>query len=185
MPIPLGILSVAGAGVAVGAFEHLETVTLGTVTETVTFSNLNTYSDYKHLQLRMNLRSTEATAVAISASIRFNGDTGNNYRYASIAGDSTVAIYTDLGSSRLILPSTAFGANATAGRYISSITDILDFSSTNKFKSNKTQVGSGSSNVALIGSVWRSTNAITSMAITCDGAGSFAIDSDFALYGIR
>ena len=106
MPIPLGILAVAGAGAAGGggAFDLLETTVLGSDTASVTFSNLNTYSAYKHLQIRLVARSTNASA-SRSVRIQFNGDTASNYAYHYLLGDGS-SVSSDASTSQT---STAHG----------------------------------------------------------------------------
>ena len=66
MPIPLGVLAVAGAGAAPsgpGAYELIETTLLSSAQKQITFSNLNTYSTtYEHLQIRASIRSNRTAS---------------------------------------------------------------------------------------------------------------------------
>jgi len=85
MPIPLGVLAVAGAGGgggAAGAYEWIETVSVGTAVSSVSFSNLNsTYgTTYQHLQLRAAYRTSSVVGFT-DMRLRFNSDTGSNYSF--------------------------------------------------------------------------------------------------------
>jgi hypothetical protein len=69
----------------------------------------------------------------------------------------------------------------------STVVDILDYSSTNKFKTARSISGvdySGSGYVALVSGLYRSTNAITTYNIISAG-GTFSVGSTFTLYGIK
>jgi len=60
-----------GSAPAVGDFESIATVTLGSNQNLITFSSIS--SGYKHMQIRYISRSTRASGTD-SVSIRYNGD---------------------------------------------------------------------------------------------------------------
>ena len=139
MPIPLGVLAVAGAGagpVAAGnAYEWLETTVLGSATSSVTFSNLNsTYgSTYKHLQLRVAAFSSSWIA------IRMNGVTTDGaYTYHELRGNgSSVTSSANAGGQTFLL--AGLGQSSTGPTAL--VTDFLDAFSTNKNKTIRSLSG--------------------------------------------
>jgi hypothetical protein len=68
------------------------------------------------------------------------------------------------------------------------ITDLVDYSDTNKFKTIRSLVGGNINTTVgyagLYSGNWRSTSAITSISIT-PLTGNFSQNSSFALYGIK
>ena len=192
MPIPLGILAVAGAGAAGGgAYDLLETTLISTNTASVTFSNLNTYSAYKHLQIRAVAR-TARTAFSLDAiDLQFNGDTANNYAWHSLVGNgssvTSFAAPTSLNPSAMtvaqissnLAPSGAFGAG---------VIDILDFSNTSKNTTIRSLAGyfsdSSRREISLRSGVWLNTAAVTSLTLKGQ-SDSFVSGTRFSLYGIK
>jgi len=160
----------------VGDFESIATTTLSSSQSSVTFSP--TLSGYKHLQLRYLVKGVSSEW----ASIQFNSDSGNNYSRHNLSGNGSSASAGGAANSNgytlFIFYSTAF----TAG-----ITDILDFSNTNKYKTVRTLSGwdnNGSGDVNFTSQAWLNTAAITSITISSNGA-NFASGSTFALYGVK
>lgn len=175
-----------------GAYEWLETVTLGTATASVTFSNLDTNygSTYQHLQIRMVARSDDAGSTdARDLRIQVNGDTGANYAGHVLRGDG-VGVYSNATSSQTAIatsfsmlprpsnPSEQFGA---------AIIDVLDFAETTKNKTFRILGGSkpGGEDIAFLGSgLWVNTNALTEIKLFAN-SGGYNTGSRFSLYGIR
>ena len=67
-------------------FDLLETTTLTSNASSVSFSGLDAYSDYKHLQLRINGKFSS------SVRLQLNGDTGSSYSWHQIYGDGSGAL---------------------------------------------------------------------------------------------
>jgi hypothetical protein len=199
MPIPLGVLAVAGAGagpVAAGnAYEWLETQVLGTAVAFVEFTNVNTNyaSTYQHLQVRMTTKSTLASGSERQATfMRFNSDTGNNYSrhvFFSSDGAGTVGSAANASISYLELPNTPTSLSNTNG-FSGSVIDILDPFETTKNKTIRSIGGYMTSasafyhKIMITGSTWYNTSAITTIRIYLD-ANSFSIGSRFSLYGMK
>jgi hypothetical protein len=183
--LPLGLLS-QGGGAAAGAYELIETQLLSTTTASLTFSSIP--STYKHLQLRATARSTYNATLGGFA-YRFNGDTGSNYTYHIIDGDTSLANNFTGASQTNGLVTVITGLTATASAYGAAICDVLDYTNTNKNKTVRSLGGrvstSGNSNIRMIGSAWLSTSAITSMTLFDHIGGSFVSGSRFSLYGIK
>jgi hypothetical protein len=193
MPIPLGVLAVAGAGAAGGgnSFDLLETTLISTNTDSVTFSNLGNYSAYKHLQIRMTLRNA-ALGEPGSLLIRFNGDSGSNYARHILFGNGTTVTSSASSSASSIstnymVPSNDFPANVF-GSYI---IDILDFSNSSKNTTIRALWGFTATSasydedhrIALQSGLWNNTAAVTSILI--DPFSDIAAGSRLSLYGIK
>ena len=180
-----GILAASGAGAA-GAYEHIQSTILTGSQASVTFSNLNTYPEYKHLQIRMVVHST-ATTNGVDLRITLNGDTGANYSRHQLRGDGTTVTSTSSTSASFIALSNA--VDTDSGGYTNffapAIIDILDFSSTSKNTTLRTLHGRTSvSYIALNSGAWYNTNAVTSLTITPQTA-QLSTGSRFSLYGIK
>lgn len=189
MPIPLGVLAVAGAGggVAAGnAYEWLETTVLGSSTDTVTFSNLNsTYgSTYQHLQVRVVWKTDQGSGTQIGR-LRFNGDTSNSYATHWIRGNGTnvasASRTTGNNADGFIYMQNAVPSSATADNFAGMVLDILDPFETTKYTTVRTLYGE--TNIYLLSGLWINTAALTS--INFDSDGSFLTGSRFSLYGLR
>jgi hypothetical protein len=186
MPIPLGVLAVAGAGAAAGAgYDLLETTILSTTTASVTFSSLDSYSAYKHLQIRAVMKDNAGSTNLNRMDVRFNSDQGSNYTYHYLNGTgSNVGSSAGTAQSRLQF-FDVIGGGSNNLRYGSIILDILDFNNASK---NKTVRGFGGgfvaseNDISLSSGVWLNTNAITSIEIF--GNFNYAAGSRFSLYGI-
>ena len=183
MPI-LGILASSKLTAAAGDYESIATVTVGSGgSATVSFTSIP--ADFTHLQLRA-IYSDSGTNPAFNLELVFNSDTGNNYARHLLSGNGTAASATATASTNFIgLPyfsndASAFGA---------SVTDILDYTNTNKYTTVRSLGGidlNGSGYSMLRSGVWMNTAAITSITLTSDAASaSFRQYSHFALYGLR
>jgi hypothetical protein len=192
MPIPLGVLAVAGAGGAVAgaAYELLETQVLGTAVASISFSNLDTNygSTYQHLQIRATTRSTRAGEAASQLFVRINGDTGSNYSWHYMESrTATSNVGSDAGATQTdIFGSWMPAATATANAFGAFILDLLD-----PFEANKNRVirmlnGAQTFNVISLGSGMRNNTATTTSITIGDRlSANLAIGSRFSLYGMR
>lgn len=190
MPIPLGVLAVAGAGAAGGggSFDLLETTLITTNTASVTFSSLGSYSAYKHLQLRIVAR-TSATGEGTndSISIQLNNDTGTNYPKHELTGNgSSVISDAQTGRSDLIIGYTSSN-DATADAFSAVVTDILDFSSSSKNTTLRSFSGrpQTSNRVSLLSGFWNNTAAVTEIDIFLSSNLNFKAGTRLSLYGIK
>jgi hypothetical protein len=189
MPIPLGVLAVAGAGAAGGggAYDLLETTVLGSDTASITFSSLGSYSAYKHLQIRFIGRISSATTNSGNLRIQFNSDTGSNYADHTLNGTGS-AVSSSANTSvvgigvRDCLP----GNNNSSGIFGAAVIDLLDFNSGLKNKTTKALAGAygGEIDVLLSSGVWLNTNAITSITLLDAGATNFVTGTRASLYGM-
>jgi len=166
-------------GAALGDFESIATVTVGAGGSSyVDFTSIPT--TYKHLQIRC-FTSTSGSDQGLYA--RFNSDSANNYTSHFLYGNGTSA------SSGSDLPrnDVYIASNLYSTYFAGVVCDILDYESTNKFKTIRSLSGNdrnGSGSMWLFSGSWRnSTNAISSIRIYTSG--TIPQYSHFALYGIK
>lgn len=184
----LGIIASSnqqGRGVAVGSYDALATVTVpsGGVAS-ITFAGIP--SGYRHLQIRAIAKNTLSNTYTANFYMRFNGDSGNNYTNHAIYGT---------GSS--VVPNIPSGANPVfaiwglsgSTQFGAHIIDIVDYASTNKFKTVRTLFGTDNVSAGYVGlesGAWLSNNAVTSIFFSMgDGTQTIAQYSQFALYGVK
>jgi hypothetical protein len=159
----------------------LKTETVAVATPSVTFS-LSGISGYTDLVIVSNVAVASA---GTSLNLRFNSDTGSNYSYTNLYGDGSAA-------------SSVRGTNATKGYaswYVglntsienANITHIMNYSHSTTYKtaisrSNRASASNSPGTEAVV-SLWRNTNAITSITLAAD-SGNISVGSTFSLYGI-
>ena len=194
MPIPLGILAVAGAGAAGGgsAYDLLQTTLItNNSTSSISFTSLGSFSAYKHLQLRGVIQTQRSSSTSDVGVLRFNGDTATNYTWHWLTGNgSTVA--SQGFATRAYARIEEVATNATAATAFTPIViDILDFSNTSKNKTVRMFFGhsitpGGSRVMQLASSVWMSTSAITSLSLDFTlSVNNYSAGSRLSLYGIK
>lgn len=174
-----------------GSYESIATYTVGGTSQSmITFSSIP--QTFKHLQIRMIARSTRAV-VAEGAWFYFNGSTGytSNYTRHVLEGDgASVSASGQAPTQGGTAPFYISAASALSNTFGTGVADILDYTSTNKYKNVRVLTGldvngSGGAVRLLSGLFILNTNAITSISFDTQGGGDFAQYSQFALYGIR
>lgn len=190
MPI-LGVIASStrqGQSTDAGAMYPLQVITVGSAgASSITFSNIP--STYTHLQLRYISRGT-TSALTVETRIRFNNDSGASAYYGGhqLFGDGASATANADGttSSSYLMFSPA--ASEAANIFAVGVTDILDYSNSNKNKTIRSLGGfdkNGATGYVLLRSgLWINTNAITSISIY-PVSDNFAQNSQFALYAVK
>jgi len=186
--ILLGILNsqAAGAGGA-GAYELLETTVLTSSASSVSFTGLGSYTDYKHLQIRMLTRGTFSDNGNAPARMRFNSDTSVSYATHRLFGNgSSVFSSNFVNRDRIQFNDSTPNATAGADAFGAMVIDILDFSNTNKNTTVRALHGAVASlnHIHLDSGAYFKTDAITSTELI-NADQNFATGSRFSLYGIR
>lgn len=182
MPI-LGILASAQIGniYPTTGFVALASTTVGSGgVASITFSGIPQI--YKHLQIR---GTTPFQGFVNGVYARVNGDSGTNYTFHQVYGTGTAA-----GSNNALNQTWAnISVSSGASNYNAvSVTDILDYTNTNKNKTFRTLTGydsNGGGAITLRSALWNSTAAITSLTILFDNSKDFVQNTSFALYGIQ
>ena len=164
------------------SYESIATVTVGsTAVSEITFSSIP--STYTHLQVRGILKPTSGNSTNIS----FNSDTASsNYRWHYTYGSGSSVI----SGSDAVKSKGYLGYAGTTAQYFTFITDILDYTSLNKYKTVRTLNGyetNSSGFIMLSSCLWfkSSIEAINSITITMDSAETITQYSSIALYGVK
>ena len=186
----LGLLGAAAGIVEIGpAYDLLETTTLTSSASSVSFTGLGSYSNYKHLQIRMVTRTGRASIDNDNPRIQFNSDTAGNYSWHSLEGwDGSVISGAGTSASFIDLLYSAGAGGSGANVFGANVVDILDAFNTSKYTTTRALSGQSSENrkfVFLTSGSWRNTAALTSITLTTASATDFQIGSRFSLYGIK
>jgi hypothetical protein len=182
----IAALLTSGAPPEVGDYESIATVSVGAGgSSAITFSSIA--STYKHLQIRVLSRGTNASTY-VETRMQFNGDTGSNY-YANhqLLGNGSAASASADATATFVSAHYSIADTNTASVYSGAVIDLLDYSNTNKFKTVRNISGTDTNGLGFIiyrSGLWRSTSAISSISIT-PSAGNWKQYSSFALYGIK
>ena len=170
-----------------GAYDALASVTLSANTTSIGFSGIPT--GYKHLQIR-GLTRTDRADTNDFITVRFNNATSGTYAYHSLYGNGSSAGAADTGTSTgTPWSGVTAGGNAGASMFGAVIWDVLDYQSTNKYKTIR--VLSGTDQNATTGRIyfqsnlWQSTSAISTITIIPTYGTNFVQYSEFALYGVK
>jgi hypothetical protein len=171
-----------GALPPVGDYESIETHVVGSGgTSSISFTTIP--STYKHLQIRAIARMSSS---AENMSLRFNGDSGNNYNshFIEASGSGTPVCGNGTGSGIQNRIFTAVYV-ADANIFSAQIIDILDYSNTNKYKTVRNLSGADRNGLStwlnFSSGLWMNSAAISTITFT----NNFAQYSHFALYGIK
>lgn len=151
----------------------LATNTLSSTASSVTFSSISgAYTD-----LVLVISGAKDAGGATNPYLQFNGDTGSNYSHTALYGDGTTA-----GSGRSSSQAQMYLGDYTTTQSTYQI-HIMNYANTTTYKTVLSRTSITNSALALIGGLWRSTAAITSVVVYV-GSNNFATGSTFSLYGI-
>jgi len=168
------------------AIEAIATTYLEADATSVTFSSLGSY---EHLQIRASLKTSRAASVHDALRVTFNSDTGNNYSYHWMMGDSTNETAGHLAGGRLDLQQfTAEGTTTPASEFCTTIVDILDYRNASKNTSVMYACGFGGASfprVTFGDGLWDDTAAVTSIILDQESSPNFVRGSVFTLYGLN
>jgi hypothetical protein len=157
------------------SYVALATTTLGSAAATVTFSSIPaTYRDL------IVVVTGGASSGSRNVLISFNGDTNtSNFAAVQMSGDGSSPAGGGVPNTRIL---NNFGfMSADLNTVIK--TEIFDYAQTNKHKTYLTRANNAGNGVAALASRWANTNAINTVAITCE-ASTFQVGSTFSLYGV-
>jgi hypothetical protein len=159
-------------------YEKIATNTLGSATNSITFSSIS--GSYTDLVLISSI--TGFSDPSYSGALRFNSDTGSNYSLTNLYGDGSSA-----GSDRTtsVAQIQFYGKAVGVPNAVSTgITNILNYSNATTYKTALTRWGAAGNGLNANVGLWRSTSAITSVTIFGLNSNTFATGSTFTLYGI-
>ncbi len=158
-------------------YEPIATTTLASAAASYTFSSIpGTYSD---IILVASLLGTSPNYPRI----KINADTGANYSYTWLSGDGTAA---SSNRSSSVSGSSYVTANAqfSATNPLVLQSHFQSYSNTTTYKTFLNRASQSGTAVEASISLWRSSNAITSIEILAS-SGNLAIGSVLTLYGIK
>ena len=168
-----------------GAYDLLETEILTGTQSSVTFSSLDSYSDYQHLQFRAMTRDNFASSDR-AIDVTVNGDSTASYsshRMYSKGSSFSNNVYTSQTIMQNVLGHTA--ASSSANSYGAWIFDVLDAFETTKYKTFRALHGHTDQDfIATTSGLWQNTAGITSVEFVPSG-GNFISGSRISLYGLR
>lgn len=180
--IPLGFFGAGGSA----TLELIQTQVLSSATPSVTFSSLSAYaSTYKHLQLRMTIKTDRSGGDSLA--MRINGDTGANYSQHWLRGYGGSVQSGGAGASQNWIPLQEVDGTSTAGVYSAHIVDILDAFNTSKNKTVRQFHGRITSpeTVYLLSGAWYNTSAISSLTILSFYGANLVSGARVSLYGVK
>jgi hypothetical protein len=161
-------------------YTALAKTTLTTTASSVVFGSIP--STYRDLVL---VCTPAHTTTNVNFFLRFNGDSGSNYRMVRVSGSGTAASSSAPAAATSIDLTFQSDVNTTLNAF-NTIANIMDYSTTDK---SKTVITRSNRNLGTTGGTdlfvhrWSSTAAITSLTML-PNTGSWAAGSVFSLYGI-
>ena len=163
-------------------YEPIATTTLGSDSQTVTFSSIS--GSYTDLVLVL---SSAIISGAADIMMRFNSDTGTNYSSTALYGNGTSAGSTRYTNNVRIYLNYYGQPTATLGES-TILVHLMNYANTTTYKTSLIRANSAPSGkgVDAIVGLWRSTSAITSIDLDTGSATyKFKTGSTFTLYGIK
>lgn len=153
-------------------YSQIATQTLGSSASSVTFSSIpQTYTN-----LVLIIAGTASTGIDLN--FTFNSDTGSNYSRTYLLGNgSSTSSGRDSNGT-----SVAVGSLNTSQTNV--IVNFMNYSNTTTYKTVLERANQAQAVVNTIVGLWRSTAAISTIAMTAAG-GTISSGSTFSLYGIR
>jgi hypothetical protein len=155
----------------------LATQTLGTATNTLTFS-LSGISGYTDLRVVID---AAVTSSADNVCFRYNSDTGSNYSRTGMAGNGSSAL--SARSSNVTFNEIDYYGYLETTRSVI-YADIMNYSNSTTFKTVLGRSSNAANGTGATVGLWRNTAAITSLTIFTKASINFAVGSTFSLYGI-
>ena len=149
------------------------------------FQFTNIPQTFTHLQIRAFLRDSYTGSTNQSLSYVFNNDTGANYSVHRTFGDGSGTASQGFASQSQMFQGSIPTAIELSNDYCVIITDILDYTNTNKNKTIKSISGydkNGGGAVMISSGAWYNTSAVTQ--INCYESANSAQYSRIDLYGI-
>ena len=178
----LGILnSQAAGGAVVSDFDLVETQVLSTTSTSVTFTGLDSLTDYKHLHVRVSARA----GVQRDLLIRYNGNASASYTEHRItaSGAAMGHFFTSgLTESEVY---AAVSDDTNAGEFGSLLMDFPYFASTSRYQTHRGFGGAPRDQgvPVLTTGGWMANAAITSIEFFC--ATAMVAGTRFSLYGMK
>lgn len=177
----LGILNAqAAAAGGAGAYDLLETTILNTTSTSVFLTGLDSYSDYKHLQIRATYNNNITSNNEWSLRLNFSSD--SHYSRFRLEGTPNTILTEESANANRII----FGKMAASDSNGSIVLDILDFNSSTKNKTIRAFFGhqGASSYITLASGTANDTSPLTTINFRTE-SGNWNVSTRFSVYGIK
>ena len=161
--------------------------TLGGTTASVTFSSIP--STYNDLKLVVSARG-DTVAYPVTINLKLNGDTGGNYSYTYLVGNSSATASSRISSNSVDNAPQMSGASSTASTFGAFEIYIPNYNSTgNKpffgiYVNETNDTTASHAEILPVAHLYRGGSGISSITLT-PASGNFVQYSDFYLYGIK
>jgi len=156
-------------------YEPIATTTLGSATNTTTFSSIS--GSYTDLILVVGAIATGDLQI----NCRVNGDTGTNYSTTYLAGNGTSAASSRQSNATFMGTDYYFSLTTNGG---ATILQFQNYSNSTTYKTMLSRSNAADKGTNATVSLWRNTAAITSITLYTT-ANNFNTGSTFTLYGIK
>lgn len=184
-PIPLGILAAAGAGGEVTGFELIETQTLSSSASSITFSNLDSYSNtFYGLQINWTVRGIHSSTDGLR--VRINNDSGNNYYWHGFRNQNNTLEAYGAGPQNSMEMGAIPQSSEPSSVFASGIINIYDAFDPTKNTVLYGRAGLFASNITYIrkhSGIWQNTNTLSSITFT-GLFNAIAANSEISIYGL-
>jgi hypothetical protein len=169
---------------SMSTYTPIASQTLSSAAASVTFSGIpQTYTDLVLVAAATGDRSSNVDSLAI----RFNSDSGSNYSYTYMTGESSTGAISGRASNQTNIWCGNFTSN-NVNNPSSIIIQIQNYSNTTTNKTTLSRgnpiAGGGYSAVNANVGLWRNTAAVTSVTVRSETGNNFRSGSTFNLYGI-
>jgi hypothetical protein len=154
-------------------YEKIATTTLGSTTNTVSFTSIT--GAYTDLVLVASGSGSEGTSIYL----QYNGDTSTNYSFTNMQGFDGG---TEAGRSSSSTEAR-IGSFTSAGPHLV-IAHIMNYSNSTTYKTCISRSGRLPTTTYAFVNLWRSTSAITSLTVNLL-YGNFQTGATFTIYGIK
>lgn len=152
----------------------------------IEFNNLAQFHGvYRHLKLVVSTRNTANVGTGALLT-RFNGDSGNNYTYHALRSYNGNITSEAVSPYNSILTSWNPHGGTNGGNFGVCEADILDWSSSTKFKTVRSLTGaiSYANIISQFSGAWLNVAPITSIQIVAEDGNPFTDKSRYSLYGV-
>lgn len=176
--------AMSGSLTSYNNFASIATQVITSNTSSIVFRNIPQY--YSHLQLRVYARGSTNATSGYPYHI-YNGDTSANYSSHFMTGNGITTAAAAYVNSAQPLSMNFPCANSSANIFGYAVIDIMDYTSTNKFKTSRIMNGwdnNSTGNCFVFSHVWNSFAPISSITLVGWDIANFVSGSHVALYGI-
>jgi hypothetical protein len=161
---------------ATNTYVALDKITLGSATNTLTFTSIP--QGYTDLMLVVSGQFASGTDYPV---YQFNGDTSSNYSDLALRGTGSAAQSGGAGN-RVFTSVSSYGA--TSSQPFAFYTNFMNYSNTTTHKSCLSRWSNAATETGENAGLWRSNTAINSIRVYSLSGNNFIVGSTFSLYGI-